>query len=478
MEEKISSELLNERRQYVESALSFLEAERKKVNDVLEKLGLSSEELLKTEKKQVCPYDNNHIMPEKALKKHIEKCKLLTAGHQKDELPSLLQDLDSFYSNANSILKIVIDENLLNKIIWDHSIATGQVYTGHRKMPISHIDENIVLTQKDRLALYQYVVRGSHEAGKVIPVDRNDDLLTTDWGSLVKKGLLDEQNNKQYSSKLEQLAALRDLKRRRQSYRAKNVHITKKSYTEIIREVIYNQMEILAPEDRHKDVNSTGGKEEDEQSEYNASKVAYPDKERRRESPKRGSNDSWRARDVERNRSRERSIEKRRSRNYYVRGRDRSRERKRSKERDRSWDRSKGRNRSRERRRSKEKSRHRDRSRERFTGDKRHVITNEDEKNNDRDPPQSSSLHGDTNNIDATPNALTEVGLNLLQEIKTEALDIDTPILPSSEILANVLDKEPKASSSDSDTSYRHKSKHKKHKHKKHSKSKKHKIKD
>lgn len=34
-------------------------------------------------------------------------------------------------------------------------------------------------------------------------------------------------------SQLEILAEMRDYKRRRQSYRAKNVHITKKSYTEV-----------------------------------------------------------------------------------------------------------------------------------------------------------------------------------------------------------------------------------------------------
>lgn len=35
-------------------------------------------------------------------------------------------------------------------------------------------------------------------------------------------------------SHLEIMAEMRDYKRRRQSYRAKNVHITKKSYTEVI----------------------------------------------------------------------------------------------------------------------------------------------------------------------------------------------------------------------------------------------------
>lgn len=41
----------------------------------------------------------------------------------------------------------------------------------------------------------------------------------------------DKQNEPK--SHLELIAEMRDYKRRRQSYRAKNVHITKKSYTEV-----------------------------------------------------------------------------------------------------------------------------------------------------------------------------------------------------------------------------------------------------
>lgn len=42
----------------------------------------------------------------------------------------------------------------------------------------------------------------------------------------------DDQQNEP-KTKLELMAEMRDYKRRRQSYRAKNVHITKKSYTEV-----------------------------------------------------------------------------------------------------------------------------------------------------------------------------------------------------------------------------------------------------
>ncbi|KAG0414557.1 hypothetical protein HPB47_008253, partial [Ixodes persulcatus] len=46
-------------------------------------------------------------------------------------------------------------------------------------------------------------------------------------------------------SELEIKSKMRDYKRRRQSYRAKNVHITRKSYTEVLREVIENQADYL-----------------------------------------------------------------------------------------------------------------------------------------------------------------------------------------------------------------------------------------
>ena len=52
-------------------------------------------------------------------------------------------------------------------------------------------------------------------------------------------GLLDQGGEKP-TSKVELLAMLRDQKRRRQSYRAKNVHVTKKSYTEVNSTVLFH----------------------------------------------------------------------------------------------------------------------------------------------------------------------------------------------------------------------------------------------
>lgn len=246
---KVSSDVASKRQQCINGLKKFLEEQQAKLQNVLDQLDLKFPLTTKIEYKQICPYNKDHVIPEKSFKKHCETCRLISAGLQKDELEAQLQDLDFAYKGTSCEHKLEIDEKTLNKVIWDNCVQNGQVYTGHRKIPRNHIEENTDLTQEDRLALYHYVVKKSHEEGQVLSVDTQDELLTTDWGSLVKKGLLDKHNSESYSSKLEQLAALRDMKRRRQSYRAKNVHITKKSYTEIIREVIVNQMEILVPEE-------------------------------------------------------------------------------------------------------------------------------------------------------------------------------------------------------------------------------------
>ena len=216
---KLPSEVLAKRQQYLNSMKGFVEEHEKKLSEILDQLGLPEEDLSRIPIKKMCPFNKDHIIPETHYQKHIEKCRLLNAGYQKDELESMLQDLDFWYKDNNSVLKVDIDEGAMNKILWDHCVQNGQVYTGHKKMPVSHIDANINLTPEDRLAIYRHVVVKSYEAGKVIPVDQTDELLTTNWSSLIKKGLLSEENNKEFSSKLEQLKALRDIKRRRQSYR-------------------------------------------------------------------------------------------------------------------------------------------------------------------------------------------------------------------------------------------------------------------
>ncbi|BFZ12273.1 hypothetical protein BsWGS_15312 [Bradybaena similaris] len=509
----MSGEVNSERLKYINSMTEFLKEKKEKLYGVLQRLGLSADELLKDEEKKVCPFNKGHIVPGKSFQKHVESCRLLSAGCQRDELPTLLQNVDFWYENTDSVMKIEIEEKLLNKIIWDHSVQHGQVYTGHRTMPVSHIDENILLTPEDRLAVYNYVVKKSHEAGKVIPVDRSDELLTTDWGSLVKKGFLDAQNNSQYASKLEQLAALRDMRRRRQSYRAKNVHITKKSYTEIIREVISNQMEILVPASTSDETLGTNeGDFIDNRSESEKYKTER-DKRKdgnlyRREFEKehRGDFNKRRSKDRERRGSRER-----------YRHRDRSEERY-STSRDASYSRDRGYDLDRYKIKEEDDSSQYGSDRPRcftetsdsqpsariFTegynlqpsGDRPRKFTELDGSQPATERPRRFTEAGDSQPSTASP-WFTEVIDVLLKEIKKEPVDDESSFLSSSVSLPNIelpqleklkdddgasekSDLSRKRSHSDSDSTSNSSRRHRKHKKSKHKKkhSKKHKRRD
>ncbi|XP_028836315.1 U11/U12 small nuclear ribonucleoprotein 48 kDa protein isoform X3 [Denticeps clupeoides] len=101
------------------------------------------------------------------------------------------------------------------------------------EVPQNHKRASCDLTVADRLALYDHVIREANQQITKAEITSNDDLYV-DWVAKLKK----DENLSGPKSHLEALAEMRDFKRRRQSYRAKNVHITKKSYTEVIREVI------------------------------------------------------------------------------------------------------------------------------------------------------------------------------------------------------------------------------------------------
>uniref|UniRef100_A0A674K1E6 Uncharacterized protein n=1 Tax=Terrapene triunguis TaxID=2587831 RepID=A0A674K1E6_9SAUR len=98
------------------------------------------------------------------------------------------------------------------------------------------------LTQADRLAIYDYVLEETKKQRSRSQATENDSDLFVDLAAKVTQ----DDGQKGPKSHLEILAEMRDYKRRRQSYRAKNVHITKKSYTEVIRDVIGVHMEELS----------------------------------------------------------------------------------------------------------------------------------------------------------------------------------------------------------------------------------------
>uniref|UniRef100_A0A663F3K8 Small nuclear ribonucleoprotein U11/U12 subunit 48 n=1 Tax=Aquila chrysaetos chrysaetos TaxID=223781 RepID=A0A663F3K8_AQUCH len=110
------------------------------------------------------------------------------------------------------------------------------------EVPQNHKRFTCDLTQADRLALYDYVVEETKKQRSRSQITENDSDLFVDLAAKITQ----DDSQKGPKSHLEILAEMRDYKRRRQSYRAKNVHITKKSYTEVIRDVIGVHMEELS----------------------------------------------------------------------------------------------------------------------------------------------------------------------------------------------------------------------------------------
>ena len=60
---------------------------------------------------------------------------------------------------------------------------------GHRSMPVSADDWSVKLTPQERLAVYNYCAQTLKAQGKMANVEK-DEVLTTDWERIIKKGSL------------------------------------------------------------------------------------------------------------------------------------------------------------------------------------------------------------------------------------------------------------------------------------------------
>ncbi|XP_029446476.1 U11/U12 small nuclear ribonucleoprotein 48 kDa protein isoform X2 [Rhinatrema bivittatum] len=197
----------------------------------------------------LCPYNANHRMPKAALEKHVASCRLKQLGYSKEETEMLCDP--SFFYGKREVPAAIIDQTLQTQIIRQakeralHDKGAAYNNSCYSYVPIevpqNHKRAVCDLTPADRLAIYDYVLEETKKERSKAQVTGNDSDLFEDLAAKVNQ----EDGQKGPKSHLEILAEMRDYKRRRQSYRAKNVHITKKSYTEVIRDVISVHMEEL-----------------------------------------------------------------------------------------------------------------------------------------------------------------------------------------------------------------------------------------
>ncbi|XP_051576361.1 U11/U12 small nuclear ribonucleoprotein 48 kDa protein isoform X2 [Myxocyprinus asiaticus] len=231
---------LKERIQCLQELTEFTESCQAELGDLFEALGWNQEVDTLAVQMEVCPNNPNHTVPQDRMEKHKAACLLSQLAYSKEEQAEMC-DPSVYYEKAN-IPTIIMDKDRQQQVILQaRANATPMRSTGHYAqsdfsadppdVPQNHKRALCDLTVADRLALYDHVVQeASHQSTR--SEYRNEDLYV----DLVAKLKKEEQSGPK--SHLEVLAEMRDYRRRRQSYRAKNVHITKKSYTEVIREVI------------------------------------------------------------------------------------------------------------------------------------------------------------------------------------------------------------------------------------------------
>ncbi|XP_037532709.1 U11/U12 small nuclear ribonucleoprotein 48 kDa protein [Nematolebias whitei] len=277
----------------------FTEKCNKQLNEIFETLGWSRDHSKDSSQEPMvqCPYDPAHKVPVSTMEKHKASCKLRKMGYSAEE-QAQMHDPSVCYENS-SVRSFLMDKSTQHQVIIQARSAAplmrmegvfwqGQFSGQPVDVPQNHKRAVCDLTVADRLALYDHVTGVLNQQKET--ASSNEDLYV-DLVSKLRKG--EKQNEPK--SHLERMAEMRDYKRRRQSYRAKNVHITKKSYTEVIRDVISVHSEELARQWK-----------EDDDDEKESSRSDHSSHSRWTDRRQSGSSESHRSHH-KRHRSRERS---------------------------------------------------------------------------------------------------------------------------------------------------------------------------
>ncbi|XP_046907307.1 U11/U12 small nuclear ribonucleoprotein 48 kDa protein [Hypomesus transpacificus] len=240
--EVLEMQKCQDRLRCLEELTEFTTNCKNQLDELIETLGWTREKAQSQESIEVCPYDPNHRVPSRRMEKHKASCQLSKMGYSQEEQAEML-DPSVCYEKSN-ITCFTMDKHTQQQVIlqarasapplrMEGLYSQGEFSKDPPDVPQNHKRATSDLTVADRLALYDHVTRVTSQQKEQAEASNNEDLYI-DLVAKLKKG--DDQNGPK--SHLELMAEMRDYKRRRQSYRAKNVHITKKSYTEVVREVI------------------------------------------------------------------------------------------------------------------------------------------------------------------------------------------------------------------------------------------------
>ncbi|CAL9706110.1 unnamed protein product [Knipowitschia caucasica] len=185
-----------------------------------------------------CRLDPNHKVPQRSLEKHQKKCLLQKMDYSTEEQEEMINT--SFCYENTAAKTFVMDQQTQQEVVLGARSAAplmrregvfwqGEFSSAPAAVPQNHKRALCDLTVADRLALYNHVI--SQTTNQEEASSNKDDLYV----DLVQK-MQKEETQPQPQTQLELMVQRRDYKRRRETYRAKNVHITKKSYSQVHRD--------------------------------------------------------------------------------------------------------------------------------------------------------------------------------------------------------------------------------------------------
>ncbi|OWF40235.1 U11/U12 small nuclear ribonucleoprotein 48 kDa protein-like [Mizuhopecten yessoensis] len=313
---------------FISELKEFVDVCQDNLNNVLHRIGWTPDNILEHEDRGLCPHDSNHVMPATSLEKHAAICPLLKKGYNKEEATQQQQSNRYFYEGLEARVPTVnIDQETVNKILWDHHVKNRSIFYGQKDDCLTRDDQEVQLTAAEKAAIYEFVVSKAKEEREFTPLE--DEFLTMNLEEFVKKKISgkDGANDSKPANYLEYIKSERDYKRRRQTYRAKNVYTTKKSYTEVIRDVIENQTDLFASfmsledkgstgQEHGEDVSGAGSLDRTKDSADLASEEIFMDR-RKSYSSSRGRSRERSSDKTKEWHSRSRDQESRRSRNLY-----------------------------------------------------------------------------------------------------------------------------------------------------------------
>ncbi|XP_054001005.1 U11/U12 small nuclear ribonucleoprotein 48 kDa protein-like isoform X1 [Hylaeus anthracinus] len=205
----------------------FTEEVHQDITNITSALGWTVESIeTDNDNRLVCPYNSSHRIGKEMLDQHLEFCQWKEEGYAEFDVP-----LSEPMLPLSSPFSMKLDASLQNSILQEakEKDPTMKVGSGERLIPRTSDRIFTDFTSDEKKVLYEYVVSNT------VKIDIGHDI--TDDHNLKS----DDKEDRKLSF-LELLVQERNLKRRRAKHRG--VHTNKKSNTEILREVINQQMEL------------------------------------------------------------------------------------------------------------------------------------------------------------------------------------------------------------------------------------------